>query len=61
MESITITVEQFNDAVIKANDKFKEIGDKRNTDSKNEMADLMMGLQNILFGGLIREVLFKAE
>lgn len=59
MKTITITEEQFKDAVTKANDKFKKIGSKKDTDAKNEMAEFMMGLQNIMFGSLIGDVLFN--
>lgn len=61
METITITREQFNDAVMKANDKFKEIGSKKDADAKNDMVNLMMGLQNTVFGSLLGSVLFEDE
>lgn len=61
MDSITITKEQFDNAVKNALNKFNEIGNEKETDSKDTMTMLMMGLQNALFGGLIKQELFGKE
>lgn len=56
MKTVTITKDQFHEAVNKANEKFKNIGkDKMKEDP---MMDLMMGLQNVMFGALISDILF---
>lgn len=57
---ITITEEQFFDAVTKANDKFMEIGGQTKVEH-DEMIDIMMALQNTAFGALIGAVLFNKE
>ena len=58
--AITITEEQFFDAVVKANEKFMEIGEKTPVEH-DEMINMMMGLQNTAFGALIGAVLFNKE
>ena len=57
MDSITITRDMFNEAVITANKKFAS-SDKTPSDGKHEMVLFMMELQNIAFGALIGETLF---
>ena len=59
MKTITITREQFIDAVEAANEKFGAIGEK--TKDRNPMAELMMQLQNTMFGCLLADVLFGEE
>ena len=64
MDSITITKEQFADAVRVANNNFAKLGEKHKKDDGDEMASLLMGLQNVMFGSMIADVLFadtKAE
>ena len=56
-KSITITEEQFREAVMKAQDRWESVGEK--SDTKNPMTLFMMGLQNIAFGAIIAKVLFK--
>ena len=56
--AITITEDDFFEAVKKANEKFMEIGE--NVPGK-ELVDVMMGLQNITFGSLVGAVLFGKE
>lgn len=59
MDEITITKDQFFDAVDKAQQKFDDAGsDKKD---KNEMAALMMGLQNTLFSCILADVLFDKK
>lgn len=58
--AITITEEQFFEAVTKANEKFMEIGEQTPVEH-DEMINLMMGLQNTAFGALIGAVLFNKE
>ena len=55
---VTITEDQFFEAVKKANEKFMEIGKK--VPGRPEL-DIMMGLQNIAFGELLGLVLFDKE
>lgn len=58
--AITITEDQFFEAVVKANEKFIEIGAE--TPVKNdELINAMMALQNTTFGALIGAVLFNKE
>ena len=59
METITITRKQFIDAVEAANKKFGEIGEKR--EDRNQMAEMMMQLQNTAFGCMLADVLFGKE
>ena len=56
-KTITITEEQFEEAVMKAQDRWESAGEK--ADTKNPMTMFMMGLQNIAFGAIIAKVLFK--
>ena len=58
MKEITITREQYNEAVNTANDKFISSDKERVLDPT---ATLMMKLQNMIFGRLIAEVLFGDE
>ena len=60
MDSITITKEQFNEALIEANKQFAESG-KTPNDGKAEMVQFMMGLQNIAFGSLLGNILFSKK
>lgn len=54
---ITITREQFRDAISKATDNWNSIGkETRNYDACKSM---LMTLQNIMFGSLLEEVLFE--
>lgn len=55
---VTITEDQFFEAVKKANEKFMGIGKK--VPGRPEV-DIMMGLQNIAFGELLGLVLFDKE
>lgn len=55
---VTITEDEFFEAVKKANEKFMEIGKK--VPGRPEL-DIMMGLQNIAFGELLGLVLFNKE
>ena len=59
MDTITITRDQFFDAVRLANDNFTKLGEKHKKTDGDEMASLMMGLQNIMFGSMISDVLFS--
>lgn len=60
--AITITEDQFFEAVKKANEKFMEIGDEKRKDIPGiELVELLMGTQNTLFGELIGCVLFGKE
>lgn len=59
-KSITITREQFEEAIIAASEKFREIGAK-DRDEDRAFVDFMMSLQNIAFGGLIANVLFGED
>ncbi len=54
---ITITEEQFRDAITKADEKWRAIGEK--ADDQDPMKHMMMSLHNMLFGSLIADVLFK--
>lgn len=56
--AITITADQFLEAVKTANDKFMEIS-KENPG--NELVEAIMGIQNLAFGALIGEVLFNSN
>lgn len=59
MDSITITKEQFREAVKLANENFKNLGnDKTKELDKDGMITLLMGLQNMMFGAMISDVLF---
>lgn len=57
MDSITITKEQFYDALEKANEKFIEVGEKKEHKT-DPMALFMMKIQNTLYGGLLADELF---
>lgn len=57
MDTITITREQFHEAVVEAEKKFAAVGE-RPKGSEQEMINMMMSLQNILFGTMIGDVLF---
>ena len=56
-KSITITEDQFRDAIIKADEKWREIGKK--ADDQDPMKHMMMSMHNIMFGSLITQVLFE--
>lgn len=56
--AITITSDQFLEAVKEANEKFMEVAKKN---PGNPMVDVVMGIQNLAFGGLIGAVLFGNE
>jgi hypothetical protein len=56
MENITITREEFRDAILKANEEFTNVGKKAGDEAAT--ANLMMGIQNVLFGSLLETVLF---
>lgn len=65
-QSITITKEQFDDAIIAANEKWRAIsaeksGEDEDGEIGNNFAEFMMSLQNIAFGGLIKLVLFGED
>lgn len=55
---ITITEEEFLEVVKEANELFMSIGNKV---PGSELADAVMGLQNITFGALLCAVLFGKE
>ena len=57
-DGITITEDQFFEAVKKANEKFFEIGGKTEGEG---VVETMVGLQNILFGELLGIILFDKE
>jgi hypothetical protein len=68
MKTITITKEQFREAVMKAQDRFESIGTKRKNESDNDadsakrdMAKFMIGLRNMLFSSMLQNVLFNDE
>lgn len=56
MDSITITKDQFNKAVVTANQQFSEKG--KNCEHYDETANFLMGVQNILFASILANVLF---
>lgn len=56
-KTITITEEQFRDAIEKADEKWREIGKK--ADCQDPMKHMMMSIHNIMFGSLIAKVLFE--
>lgn len=56
-KTITITEEQFREAVMQAQDRWESVDEK--ADTKDPMAMFMIGLQNIAFGAIIAKVLFK--
>ena len=56
--SITITADQFLEAVKTANDKFMEISKET---PGSELVEAMMGIQNLAFGALVGEVLFHTD
>ena len=58
-KTITITKEQFAEAVSEASDKFMAIGQDAN--DRNPMTLAIMGMQNMMFGSLIARVLFGEE
>ena len=58
MESITITTEQFKEAIVKANEKWKAIGDKA-LRLEDPTIDILMGLQNAAFGAILMDILFE--
>lgn len=53
---ITITKEQFRDAISKASDKWDSIG--KETPNYDASKCMLMTLQNIMFGSLLEDVLF---
>jgi len=55
---VTITEDEFFEIVKKANEMFMTIGEKV---PGSELAETMMGLQNIAFGAVIAAVLFDKE
>lgn len=60
MNSITITKDQFIEAVKTANENFANLGNKNDQHEEGvAMANLVMGLQNIMFGSMIADVLFS--
>lgn len=61
MKSITITKEQFSEAIDKAQKMFEETGEKHPEVKQDPMQMFLMKLQNIVFGGLIGSVLFGEE
>ena len=56
-KTITITEEQFREAVMKAQEEWESVGEQ--ADTKNSTALFVMGLQNMAFGALIARVLFR--
>lgn len=56
--TVTITEDQFFEAVKKANEVFFEIGDKV---PGGELPEVMMSIQNITFGVVVAAVLFGKE
>ena len=61
MDSITITKEQFLEAVAITNDKFLKAGAEEKDDADGKMALFMMGLQNITFGMMVCDTLFPKK
>ena len=59
MKSITITRDEFIKAVEQANKKFGEVGAKR--EDRNEVTEIMMQLQNTVFGCILADVLFNEK
>ena len=57
--TVTITEDQFFEAVKKANELFFEIG--KEVPGAEELPGLVMGLQNITFGAVVGAVLFGKE
>jgi hypothetical protein len=55
---VTITEDEFFEVVKKANEIFMEVGEEV---PGSELAQTMMGLQNITFGAVIASVLFNKE
>jgi hypothetical protein len=57
IKSITITEEKFKDAFFEANETWKSIGEK--TEGCDEMRLMLMSLQNVMFGAVLKDVLFN--
>lgn len=58
--TVTITEDQFFEAVKKANDKFMEIS-KQCPTAHDGVIELALGMQNMTFGAIISAVLFDKE
>ena len=56
-KTITITEEQFKEAVLKANEEWMSIGQKAK--DINPMAHMMSGMQNMMFGAKLASILFN--
>lgn len=56
-KTITITEEQFREAVLKANEEWMSIGQE--VKDINPMVHMMTGMQNMMFGAKIAKALFK--
>ena len=61
MDTITITREQFYDAVSKAQDDFLDATVSKHDNVKGFMTVMLMGLQNSAFASLIEQYLFGDE
>ena len=55
-KTITITEEQFREAVMKANEEWMSIGQE--AEDINPMTHVLSGMQNMMFGAKIERVLF---
>ena len=60
-EKVVFTIEQFDEAVKKALDEFNAIGMDKERDPDEaadmKMANLIMGMQNAIFAGLVKKQL----
>ena len=61
MDKITITREQFQDAVTKSQDEFLDMTCEPNDGVKGMMTVFLMGLQNAAFASAIEKNLFGEE
>lgn len=56
-KTITITEEQFKEAIINANEEWMSIGQKAK--DINPMTMMMTGMQNMMFGAKLARILFN--
>ena len=61
MEKITITREEFREAVVDANEEALKILSKNDESEQEKTVNFVMGLQNVVFGSMIEHVLFKSD
>lgn len=61
MDSITITREQFVEAVNKCNDKFVDIISEDDNTTSKSLATITMAIQNMVFGSSLEVELFGVK